>query len=150
MKIRSVPIPRLTKLMLALCLLITATTAFKCNNPFPLPLPPPTFQSGIRVETKEAISGIPESDFPVGGVPNSGVMRQTLGPGTGNATDFAGPTNGNGLRDWPLARTNATWDLSVNYVPVIPRCGQKRYDGVYVPPNGMWWVWTCYFFAPPV
>jgi len=129
------------RVLLTLSLLVFSTTAFDCNlDPEPSP---PTFPGGIRVETKEALAGFPSSATRVPFVPNSGIMTAILGPGTGSETGFAGPTNGNGLKDVPLARTNATWTLSVTYTTVIPRCGGRSIPGIFVPSTGIWWVWTC-------
>jgi|tagenome__1003787_1003787.scaffolds.fasta_scaffold20368899_2 hypothetical protein len=131
----------LTKFFLAICLLML-TTAFKCSDDVLFPDPPP-HPGGIRIETQEGLEGIAVGGVPIGNVPNSGFLNQILGPGTGFATDFAGPTNANGIRDWPLARTNATWTFSVTYTTVIPRCGSRSFIGIFVPDVGVWWVWIC-------
>jgi hypothetical protein len=87
-----------TKLLLAVFLLMT-TTAFDCtfSDDILFPAPPP-FPGGIRIETQEGLANLPVGGIPIGNVPNSGVLTQILGPGTGFATDFAGPTNANGIR----------------------------------------------------
>lgn len=129
-----------TKVLLGVLLLMT-TTAFECrfsdDDLFP------DFQSGIRIETQEGLAGIAVGGVPIGNVPNSGFLTQVLGPGTGSATDFAGPTNPNGIRDWPLARTNSTWTLHVTYTTVIARCGSATRPGIFIPSTGAWWVWIC-------
>lgn len=131
-----------TKLLLAICLLML-TGGFKCSDDELFPEPPP-FPGGIRVQTKEALNGFSASAIPVGNVPNSGILTKILGPGSGQQDSFAGPTNPNGFRDWPLVRTNATWTFSVSYTTVIPICGGKTMPGIFVPSTGISWVWICF------
>lgn len=143
MNFRAQIAPRLTpvRILLTICLLVFSTSAFDCGlDPEP-PVSP--FPGGIRVETRERAAFIPGSSTRVGGVPNSGIATNIVGPGTGNQNSFAGPTNANGIRDWPLARTNAHWTLSVTYTTVISVCGSKSFPGIYVPTTGLWMVWTC-------
>lgn len=132
---------RLTKILLVLCLLML-TSAFRCtfNDDYLYP----AFPGGIRIQTQEKLQGLLVGGVPVPNVPNSGSLTAILGPGTGSQDSFAGPTNALGIRDWPLARTNATWSFSVTYTTVIPVCGGALYPGIFVPSTGMWWVWTCY------
>jgi hypothetical protein len=133
----------LTKVLLAVLLLMT-TTAFDCkfadDELFP---DPPPFPGGIRIETQESLAAIAIGGIPVGHIPNSGFMTAILGPGTGFADSFAGPTNAFGFRDWPLARTNSTWTLHVTYTTVIARCGSATRPGIFIPGTGAWWVWIC-------
>lgn len=130
----------LTKALLAVFLLMT-TTAFDCK--FSDDVLFPVFPGGIRIETQEGLAGIPIAGIPIGNIPNSGFLTAVLGPGTGSATDFAGPTNANGIRDWPLARTNSTWTFHVTYTTVIAVCGSATRPGIFIPSTGAWWVWIC-------
>ena len=110
----------------------------------PAPPGPPTFQSGIRIETTEALIQAPLAQVPVGGVGHGGDLFQTLGSGFGTRTSFSGVTGANGISDWSDSRTNATWDFTVSYLTTIPACGTARRNGVFVPTTGLWWRWTCY------
>ena len=133
----------LTKVLLAVFLLMTTTAGdckFSDDELFPTP---PPFSSGIRIETQEGLANLAVAGIPIGNVPNSGVLTKILGSGSGFADSFAGPTNPNGIRDWPLARTNSTWTFHVTYTTVIARCGSASHPGVLVPASGVWWVWIC-------
>lgn len=95
---------RILMIWLLLCLLISISS---CS------LEPPVFTGGIRVESTERLVLVPGSEFPVAGDVNTGVEIFIIGPGTGTDSSFSGVTGANGVSDYPNARTNATWTVSL-------------------------------------
>jgi hypothetical protein len=65
----------------------------------------------------------PGATLDVSGVFDFGSDLLDREPHNGSQTEFSGVTGAFGLDDHPLARTNATWQVSVDYSGVIPQCG---------------------------
>lgn len=89
---------------------------------------------------------IPQNAVTISGVGNAGNLEATSGPPSsvgGLDTDFIGATNNFGISDYPDARDNSIWVVSVSYVGVLPGCGSRSLDFI-VPPHGQQIFAICY------
>ena len=98
---------QLRKILMTLLFLFLLVNLSSCD----LAVPP--FSGGIRVISIERLILVGNSEFPSSGDVNTGVEIFIIGPGTGTQTSFAGVTGANGISDYPNARTNATWTVSL-------------------------------------
>jgi hypothetical protein len=114
---------------------------FDCSQPPPDPIQ----TGGIRIKTQEAIAGIGNSEVPVPGCGHAGHVIVVDGPGSGTQTSIEGVTGTLGISDYPNARTNAEWDMSVSYLAVIKICGTAR-QTFSIPTVGSQITWTCFLF----
>ena len=102
---------------------------------------PPAFKGGIRVQTTEAIAGIPNSGYPVPGVLDYG--NASSGGDNNGAQSFEGVTGSYGIDDHTNVAVGTNWTVTVNYTPVQPQCGSAEY-AAFVPDAGSTFLGVCY------
>lgn len=102
--------------------------------------PPAT--GGIRVAAYERLALI-ATTFPVPGQSHTGVEILHFGGGAGTQTSIAGVTGPNGRSDYPNARTNSSWTVSL--VSTIG-CIFGPNTGNVPPQGGVEFYFTCIFY----
>ena len=83
---------------------------------------PPPFKTGFRVVTT-AVDPYSGQIVPAGNVQVQASLVQVLGPGTGAQTNVAGFTIPAGYIDFPDARTDAIWTITVSFASSSFPCG---------------------------
>lgn len=104
----------------------------------------PPFVSGIRTiaKTTAKVDDLQVSSTYTPNVFASGFMEYDYGGGTGNAENYSGYTDYDGIYDAENAITNADWSLSVNYT-TLGTCGLLVESDVDVPVAGLKFYSNC-------
>jgi hypothetical protein len=125
---------------IALAFSVSAILAILTGCPFD----DPAFPGGVRVKTVESISSVGNSQFPVPGVSFTGDATGSVGPNnTGTQQYIDGTTGSGGLKDFPQALTDVSWNVAMDWSEAIPQC-PPTVGQFYVPGTGGEILGNCY------
>jgi hypothetical protein len=120
--------------LVSMLMLLLTSTLIGCWSP-------PAFKGGIRVVSTESIEGISASSFPVTNVLDYG--NAANGGDNNGQQSFEGVTGAFGIDDHLGVALATNWTVTVNYVTVIPACGQASY-AAFVPDSGAVFTGVCF------
>jgi hypothetical protein len=124
----------LRQIVISTPVLLLVLTIIGCTSP-------PAFKGGIRVVSTEAIEGISNSSFPVTNVLDYG--NAANGGDNNGQQSFEVVTGAFGIDDHLGVALATNWTVTVNYVAVMPACGQASY-AAFVPDSGAVFTGVCY------
>jgi hypothetical protein len=120
-------------------LICVAAFTIQCD-PSTIDVPP---EGGIRVQAVAPVIGIGGGIAlpPIPNTPHHGQKTNTLGPGAGSQSSINGLTNAEGISDYPLAITNAIWEITVGPT-TVPPCTPNLFIEE-VPYEGATFIYQC-------